>query len=62
MLATSIGLDPLPTLISMYVGLKLFGFLGLIIGPVTLILLATFHRAGIFRDVWRYIVKGKDSA
>lgn len=59
-LATSIGLDPLSTLVSMYVGLKLFGFLGLIIGPVTLILLSTFHKAGIFRDVWRYIVKGKE--
>jgi sporulation integral membrane protein YtvI len=60
-LATSIGLDALPTLISMYVGLKLFGFLGLIIGPVTLILLATFHRSGVFRSIWRYIVDGKQN-
>lgn len=57
-LATSIGLEALPTLIAMYVGLKLFGFLGLIIGPVTLILLSTFHRSGVFRDLWRYIKHG----
>jgi sporulation integral membrane protein YtvI len=61
-LATSIGLDPLPTLIAMYVGLQLFGFLGLIIGPVTLILLATFHRSGVFRDVWGYIVRGRQAS
>lgn len=60
-LASSIGLDALPTLIAMYVGLKLFGFLGLIIGPVSLILLATFHRSGVFRGLWRYIVYGKET-
>ncbi|WP_438446155.1 sporulation integral membrane protein YtvI [Gorillibacterium sp. sgz5001074] len=60
-LATSIGLEALPTLIAMYVGLKLFGFLGLIIGPVTLILLTTFQRSGVFRDLWRYIRHGKAS-
>lgn len=60
-LATSIGLEALPTLIAMYVGLKLFGFLGLIIGPVTLILLTTFHRSGVFRDLWRYVKEGKQA-
>lgn len=58
-LATSIGLEALPTLIAMYVGLKLFGFLGLILGPVSLILLAAFHRAGVFKGIWSYIVSGK---
>ena len=36
-LASSVGLEALPTLISMFVGLKLFGVLGLIIGPVSLV-------------------------
>lgn len=54
-LSTSIGLAPLPTLMAMYIGLKLFGFLGLIIGPASLMLLASFHRAGVFRDIWTYI-------
>lgn len=61
-LATSIGLDPFVTLLAMYIGLKLFGFLGLLIGPSTLILLAAFHRAGVFHDIWRYIIKGKREA
>ncbi|MGG1312101.1 sporulation integral membrane protein YtvI [Cohnella laeviribosi] len=58
-LASSVGLDPLSTLVAMFVGLKLFGFAGLIVGPVTLILLATCRRAGVFRDIGRFIVHGK---
>ena len=34
----SIGLHPLATLVSMYAGLKLLGFTGLLIGPVTAII------------------------
>ncbi|TXK84215.1 sporulation integral membrane protein YtvI [Paenibacillus sp. N3.4] len=57
-LASSVGLDPLATLIAMFVGLKLFGLLGLIIGPVSLIVLSAFHRARIFHDIASYIRKG----
>ncbi|RTE09244.1 sporulation integral membrane protein YtvI [Paenibacillus whitsoniae] len=57
-LASSVGLDPLATLIAMFVGLKLFGLLGLIIGPVSLILIGAFYRARIFHDIAAYIQKG----
>jgi sporulation integral membrane protein YtvI len=57
-LATSIGLNALATLVSMFIGLKLFGVLGLIIGPVSLIILTAFHNANVFKDIWEY-VKGK---
>ncbi|UKS24326.1 sporulation integral membrane protein YtvI [Paenibacillus sp. HWE-109] len=57
-LASSVGLDPLATLIAMFVGLKLFGLLGLIIGPVSLILISAFYRARIFHDIAAYIHKG----
>ena len=57
-LSSSIGMDPLATLISLFVGFKLIGFLGLIIGPVTLVILTTFHKANVFHDVWTFI-KGK---
>ncbi|OCT11695.1 sporulation integral membrane protein YtvI [Paenibacillus pectinilyticus] len=57
-LASSVGLDPLATLIAMFVGLKLFGLLGLIIGPVSLILITAFYRARIFHDIAAYIKKG----
>ena len=58
-LSSSIGMDPLATLISLFVGFKLIGFLGLIIGPVTLVILTTLHKANVFNDVWTFI-KGED--
>ncbi len=58
-LSSSIGLDPLATLISLFIGFKLIGFLGLIVGPVTLVILSTLHKANIFNDIWEYII-GKD--
>jgi len=60
-LATSVGLDPLPTLVAMFVGLKLFGFLGLIVGPVTIVVLTACHRANVFRDIGRFILHGGKS-
>ncbi|MBD8068950.1 sporulation integral membrane protein YtvI [Bacillus sp. PS06] len=59
-LSSSIGLDPLATLISLFVGFKLIGFLGLILGPVTLVVLKTLHSAGVFRDIWSYVI-GKEN-
>lgn len=56
-LSSNIGLDPLPTLIALFVGFKLYGFLGLIIGPATLVLLKTLYDANVFRDLW-YFIKG----
>lgn len=54
-LSSSIGLNTFATIISMFVGLKLFGFAGLIIGPVTLVIITTFIKLNIFKDVWGYI-------
>ncbi|MBM7714811.1 sporulation integral membrane protein YtvI [Siminovitchia sp. FSL H7-0308] len=54
-LSSNIGMNPLATLVSLFVGFKLVGFLGLILGPVTLVLLTTLHRANVFRDIWAYI-------
>ncbi len=42
----SIGLHPLVTLMSMYVGSKMLGLVGLILGPVVLIAIKTFQKAG----------------
>ncbi|MDE3839883.1 sporulation integral membrane protein YtvI [Bacillus methanolicus] len=60
-LSSSIGLDPLATLIALFVGFKLLGFLGLIAGPVTLVIISTLHRANVFRDIWSFI-KGEEKA
>lgn len=46
-MAKSIGLHPLPTLISMYVGLQLFGAVGLILGPTTVIIYEAVRKSGL---------------
>jgi len=56
-LSSSLDLDPLSTLISLFVGFKLFGFLGLIIGPLSLVLGMAFYRTGVFKDIYEYIVR-----
>lgn len=58
-LASSVGLDPLATLISMFIGLKLFGVLGLIVGPVSLLILTAFVKANVVRDLVQYIKRGR---
>ncbi|MGG1660130.1 sporulation integral membrane protein YtvI [Brevibacillus sp. NRS-1366] len=58
--AESVGLDPLLTLVALFVGLQLFGFLGLIIGPVSLVLINALVKANVFTDVWQYI-RGKQT-
>lgn len=58
-LASSIGLDPLAMLIGMFAGLQIFGVLGIIIGPVILVILDAFNRAGVFRGLRNYIVSGR---
>jgi sporulation integral membrane protein YtvI len=64
LVASNVGLDPLPTLVSLFVGLKLFGVTGIILGPIILIILQALYRARVFHDVWRYIVgtKGEGAA
>ena len=46
---TQIGLHPLVTLLSMYVGLKFFGVLGMFIGPISLIIVKNLQDSGIFK-------------
>lgn len=48
-MGSQIGLKPLPTLIAMFIGLKLFGFLGFFIGPLIVILFTTAREANIIR-------------
>ncbi|MDW7676016.1 MAG: AI-2E family transporter, partial [Bacillota bacterium] len=41
--ADNIGLHPLTTLISIYVGLKALGVLGIILGPIIVIIIKAFR-------------------
>ena len=47
-LSNGIGIHPLPTLISMYVGLQLLGGIGLIVGPALVICYEALRKAGVF--------------
>jgi predicted PurR-regulated permease PerM len=49
-LAQNIGIHPLPALISMYVGLTLFGAYGLILGPTAIVIYEAVNRAGLLKS------------
>ncbi|MFB5660702.1 sporulation integral membrane protein YtvI [Alteribacillus sp. HJP-4] len=44
-----IGLSPLATLISLYIGLTLLGIIGFIVGPLTVIAFSTAREAGLIK-------------
>ncbi len=48
-MGSHIGLSPLATLIAMYIGLKLLGILGFIVGPLILIAFNSAREAGIIK-------------
>jgi sporulation integral membrane protein YtvI len=49
-MGSQIGLSPLSTLIAMYLGVKLLGIFGFIIGPIILIAFNSAKEAGIIRN------------
>jgi len=48
-LSVSVGIGSLPTLISMYLGFKLAGLVGLFMGPLTVLLFQTLVNVGIIK-------------
>ncbi|BBU40603.1 sporulation integral membrane protein YtvI [Aeribacillus pallidus] len=48
-MSTNMGISPLAALISMFIGLKMLGILGLFLGPVVVILFETLRRANIIK-------------
>lgn len=55
-LSSNIGISPLLTLFTMYVGFKLIGLIGIVLGPLTFILLKIFYETGIIADIWDFII------
>ncbi|PHJ38937.1 hypothetical protein P378_06400 [Desulforamulus profundi] len=45
--ATNLGLHPLATLVALFVGFKVLGFVGMIAGPILLIAVQAVIKAGI---------------
>lgn len=49
---SQIGLHPLATLLAMYIGLSLFGVLGMILGPISIIIMKNLQQAGVIK-LWK---------
>jgi len=47
-----IGLYPLVTLMSMYIGLQMFVFIGMILGPIVILIVKNLQKAGLIR-IWK---------
>ena len=47
-MSQGLGLQPLPTLISMYIGLQLLGIGGILIGPAIVISYEALRKVGVF--------------
>lgn len=52
--SSKIGINPLVTLISMYVGYRVFSIGGMILGPIVLVLVISFNKAGVFEPIERF--------
>lgn len=50
--SNQLGLYPLVTLISVYVGLQVFGVIGLVLGPIVVLVLKNLHSIGIIK-LWK---------
>ncbi|GGE51999.1 sporulation integral membrane protein YtvI [Pullulanibacillus camelliae] len=55
LVSSSIGSNPLMTLVALFIGFKLFGIMGLVLGPICLIALTAFFHSGIFVDLFHFI-------
>jgi predicted PurR-regulated permease PerM len=47
--STNLGISPLASLISMYIGLKLLGLSGIFIGPIVVIIYDTLRKANVIK-------------
>ncbi|TSB47031.1 sporulation integral membrane protein YtvI [Alkalicoccobacillus porphyridii] len=57
-LSSSLNLNPVAVLISMFAGLQLMGAVGILVGPLVLVLLMICHDIGLSASVGRFIRDG----
>lgn len=55
LMSTSIGVHPLPLLIAVFLGLQLWGMLGLLIAPLIVVLGTALGQAGVFQQLWAFV-------
>ncbi len=57
LLSTSLGVSPLSVLIAVFLGMQIWGFFGLLLAPILLVLLNVLYQSGVFNQLW-YFIKG----
>jgi sporulation integral membrane protein YtvI len=57
LIGANIGLHPLVTLMSMYLGLNIFGIIGIILGPVIVITGKTLYKSGVIPSIKEFFEK-----
>ena len=55
LLSSKMGTNPILTLMSMYIGYRLIGVLGLILGPIVMMLIISFYKAGLFDGLINFV-------
>ena len=53
--SSKIGINPLITLMSMYIGYRLLSFGGMILGPILLVLVISLNKAGAFEPIKNFL-------
>lgn len=56
LVSTNVGMNPLLTLMSMYIGYRTLSFGGLIIGPLVMLLIVSLYKGGVFDTPIKIIV------
>ncbi len=64
LVSDKIGVSPLLTLVAMYIGYKFWGIIGLITGPLLLMLIISLYKVGLFntpirmiKQLWGFMIK-----
>ena len=58
LLAKNLGIHPLIAIIILFISINIFGALGIIITPISLILFSSLYHAKIFHYIARFIKEG----
>ena len=57
-LSSSMNINALAALISLFVGMKLFGVIGVFLGPLLLVALVVIIEVGFLKEVTNFIIHG----
>jgi sporulation integral membrane protein YtvI len=53
--STNIGISPLASLVSIFVGIQIFGIAGLFIGPFIAVIISTLYKTEVLKNIWLFI-------